>query len=36
MECRLLARNGHRAMSDLSPLSGVKWKSYARIELFRF
>ncbi len=26
-ECRLLARNGPPAMSDLSPLSGVKLKS---------
>jgi len=36
IELPLVARNGHRAMSDLSPLSGVKRKSYARIELFRF
>jgi hypothetical protein len=25
--CLLMARNGHGAMSDLSPLSGVKRKS---------
>ena len=27
MQCRLLARNGHGAMSDLSPLSGEERKS---------
>src|ERR1700676_5691239 len=30
------ARTGHRAMSDLSPLSGVKRKTSARSEYFRF
>src|SRR5258706_4138642 len=29
-------RYGHGGMSDLSPLSGVKRKTYARLELFRF
>jgi hypothetical protein len=32
----LLALLRHAAMSDLSPLSGVKRKTYARLELFWF
>jgi hypothetical protein len=31
-----MARNGHRAMSDLSPLSGVKRKTSAPDEYFAF
>jgi len=31
-----LALNGNGVMSDLSPLSGVKRKTFARIELCRF
>jgi hypothetical protein len=32
----LVGTNGHGRMSDLSPLSRVKRKTYARMELFRF
>ena len=36
LRCPFVARNGHGAMSDLSPLSGVKRTSSARSEYFRF